>query len=226
MKQFIFLSLIIITVIILTPQIAHSSSLCPNFDDMLIHLPRNITLPARLPCTIDNPALLEAWIHIYYNDKIAISWDGNQVTGSILAQQIIEREIPIQWDTEGKCQGSSCSIRYCVADTCDYEDGNPGVDPIYISLALKGDLSKVILAVIHEMYHRLEPFGTVRSSLYEEFWAYYVEAQLSGGGLQNFTGTNPLNLEDLRFWFETNQPGNYTQLPNYPAEIEGMVNQH
>ena len=170
------------------------------------------------PTTIQDPSLIEAWNILNDNQENALDWDNHMITGHELAKYILERSIPVQFDTEGICQGSSCSVRYCAGDVCDFEDGNPGIDPIYISLKLKDDPERLVRALMHEIYHRMEPFGNVRDTLFEEFWAYAVEAQLSGSGGEIFLGCDPKNSEELVQWFEVYQAGSYAGFEIYPEE--------
>ena len=158
---------------------------------------------------IQDPQLVAAWESLDAIQTTALDWKNQSLTGHELAQFLLERSIPVQFDFDEKCHGSSCSIRYCAGTVCDFEDGNPGVDPIYISMKLKGDPDRLVRALAHEIYHRTEPFGNVRDTLFEEYWAYATESQIVKTEQEIFTGYDPRNPEDLARWFAVNQAGYY-----------------
>jgi len=172
-----------------------------------------------LQSLINDPQLAAAWESLNAIQTTALDWENRPLTGHELAQFILEASIPVQFDAEGKCRGSSCSIRYCAGNSCDFEDGNDGTDPIFISLKLKDDPTRLVRALAHEIYHRTEPFGSVRDTLFEEYWACAVEAQIVKSEEELFVGYDPRNPEDLARWFTVNQAGFYSGLDQYPEMV-------
>ncbi len=71
---------------------------------------------------------------------------------------------------------------YCSSDgDCSYEDGQPGIDPIYINPSIKeqgsGMIDRLASELAHEAFHRMRYFGNAKISQLEEYWAFYIGAQ-------------------------------------------------
>ncbi len=197
----------------------------PELTLMLNSFPKDLDIPAILPSTIHDPLLLEGWIRLYDHQEPVQLADGSTVVGRDLAQFLVDRSIPVVWDTNQMCSNGSCSVRYCEKDTCEYEDGLPGVDPIYITLEIQsmGDVQMNFLVgtLAHEIFHRTAPYGKVRDTLYEEFAAYYVGAQIGHAFRLNFEGYDSLNPTSLQSWFNDNGLMKaYAQFKLYPKSME------
>lgn len=180
-----------------------------------------------LPATIQDPLLLEAWTYLDNHQEPFCLWDGSNLSGHDLAQFVLNHHIPIVWDDENACGNSSCSIRYCDPKTeiCSYEDGNPGVRPIYIHPSLKKDMPDLTGTLAHEIYHCTAPFGPVHNTRFEEYCAFSVEAQITKAAWPRFGTYDPLIPEHLILWIKDNSHGMeaYLDLPEYPAIVAPFV---
>ncbi len=190
-------------------------------------LPSNLANPQVQPGTIQDALLLEAWQALYENDRIIPLWDGKTISGHALAQFVLDNAIPVVWDTENACDGDSCSLNYCTGEVCTHEDGKPGVDPIYISLffqTLQEDqMRRLVESLAHEIYHRMQPYGRVKDSQYEEFMAMFISARISGSTWQNFEGYDPRNPVCLGRWFNRHHLFSYLDLPAYPQSVAASL---
>jgi hypothetical protein len=185
----------------------------------------DLSIPAELPFTIQDPVLLEGWIRLYNHQEPIQLWDGNTLTGHELAQFLLDQSIPVMWDINHVCGTGSCSVRYCAGDTCNFEDGLPGFDPIYINLAIQSwedtRMSRLIGTLAHEIYHRTAPYGNVKDTLFEEFTAYTIGSQISQSDWLFFTGYDGLNPACLQRWFNDNGlMGGYEDFPLYPQSVD------
>lgn len=191
------------------------------------HLSPELIIPPNLPATIQDNLLLEAWIHLYNAGRPVPLWDGSTISGNALAQFVLDHAIPLVWDTGNVCHGDSCSVNYCTGDVCTHEGGQPGVAPIYISLYFKNlkedQMRRLVESLAHEIYHRMEPFGQVKDSEYEEFTAIYLSAQISGSTWQNFKGYDPRNPVCLKRWFNNHRLFSYLDLPVYPQSVAASL---
>ncbi|MGE5222702.1 MAG: hypothetical protein ACM3PY_09700 [Omnitrophica WOR_2 bacterium] len=181
-----------------------------------------------LPKTIQDPLLLDAWIHLNsYQEPIRL-WDGSSLSGHDLAQFVLDHHIPIVWDFEKFCGGGSCSRKFCLGDLCTYTGGRPRVAPIYIS-PLPQDrevikLDNLVGTLAHEIYHRTQPNGTVEDTLYEEYSAYYVGASMSKQGWMNSENYNPMQPACLELWFNDHHLQDvYKGLNAYPQSVVPIV---
>jgi hypothetical protein len=137
---------------------------------------------------IPDPMLLEAWTRLdQHHDPIQL-WDGRALTGHDLAQYLLEHAIPVVWDTEQVCNSGACSLLYCASEICAYEDR----EPIYVSPAEAKDMQNLVATLAHEIFHRTQPFGPAPSTQFEEYWAFFVGAQISGASWPTFDGYDPL----------------------------------
>ena len=104
------------------------------------------------------------------------------------------------------CGGSSCSRLYCAEGgaytsngVCAYDDGQPGIDPIYLNAGARdqkaGQTARMARELAHEAFHRLQPFGQVKITQFEEYWAFYLETQVVKASYPDFKGYDPPECE-------------------------------
>ena len=176
---------------------------------------------------IQDALLLEVWTQLYSLHEEVGLWDGSNISGRDLAQFVLDSAIPVVWDTECVCGGSSCSVRYFDGELWDFEDGQAGADPIYISPLLKdmaeGRLERLVDAMAHEIFHRTQPFGSGRDTQYEEFTAYYVGSHVAHTTSEVFTGYDGLNAASLGQWFIDNGLTAYSDLALYPQSVAALA---
>ncbi len=176
---------------------------------------------ARLSVIIQDPLLQQGWELLNRHTELVKLPDGRSLNGHTLAQFALENTIPVQWDKQNVCKGSSCSKKYCADGVCDFEDGLPGVDPIYLNFSIR-DLgeertSRIIESMAHEIFHRLQSFGLGKTTLYEEFNAYFLSARISGATWMDFESYDPLKSACLQRWFaDHNLLYGYTDIELYP----------
>ena len=195
-----------------------------NRSALLARLPPDMIVPpvlplADLPLGVQDPILLDAWIRVYQQQEPIQLWDSSTVTGRDLAQYLFDHNIPVVWDTGNVCSNSSCSIKHCHADGCVYDEGKPGVEPIYILPAYLTDPSGLVATLAHEIFHRTQPFGAVPTTRFEEYWAFVIAAHLSTTDALVFSGYDSLYPGDLTLWINENRIGAYLALPEYPASV-------
>src|SRR5688572_13134726 len=166
----------------------------------LSYLPPELVIPAALPDGLDDPTLIEAWIRLYNHNEPLELWDGTILTGRDLAQFLLDQAIPLVWDIQGRCHNASCSFQYCAGDTCTYEDGQPGVNAIYIFPAQAADMPTLVSTLAHESFHRMQLFGQVHDTRFEEFWACKVGAAFNAQSGFKFDGYDPLVSGYLLLW--------------------------
>lgn len=91
--------------------------------------------------------------------------------------------------------------------------------PIYLDPTLKTtSIQKIAGSLAHEIFHHTEPFGKVRSSLFEEYWAYKIGDSLSGGSWVPLVNGDEYKPTCLRQWFFNNIATTY-DVVEYPQEI-------
>jgi len=180
-------------------------------------------LPVLLPATITDPLLLSAWISIYQQRDVIQPGGSVAVSGRGLAQFVREQEIPVVWDADNVCRGGSCSVLHCGDERCTYADGRPGVAPIYIARGQGADLQSLTRTLAHEIFHRTQPFGPVRSTRYEEYWAFRVGVQIAQAEWPVFGQYDPLDPDHLNLWIRENRLDYYFQIPEYPAAVTAQV---
>ena len=187
----------------------------------LSYLPPELAIPAALPAGLDDPLLIEAWVRLYNHNEPLELWDGTTLTGRDLAQFLLDQAIPLVWDVQGRCRNASCSFQYCdpALETCRYDDGQPGVDAIYIFPAQAGDMPTLVSTLAHEGFHRMQLFGEVHDTRFEEFWACKVGAAFNAQSGFKFDGYDPLVSGYLLLWIRDNGLTPYYDLPNYPPSI-------
>ena len=184
----------------------------------LTHMQTNHPL---IPATISDKLLRDSWIYLYQQQDPIHLWDGNTITGRQLAQFIINESIPIVWDEKNICQNISCVFQYCVSGICTFDDGQPGTDPIYIDPSIKtrepGQEIIIARTIAHEIFHRMQYYGQVKVTLYEEFTAYYVSTMITKFTEIKFKGYDPLNLICLKRWFRDHNLTKYLIFDSYPV---------
>lgn len=193
-------------------------------------LPENNTVPDRLPTTIEDPHLLAAWVYLYNQNEPITIQDGATLTGRRLAEMVIERGIPVLWGSDAVCSGNSCSERFSCQDiACVASYTGEEIDPIYISQRFQDTqaftLARLAGSLAHELYHYTRPFGPVESSLYEEYYAFYVGTQVEKADWAVFTGYQPLKLACLMQWFRVHGRTEYFGIPAYPFTLTAQTDQ-
>jgi hypothetical protein len=181
-----------------------------------------------LPTTIQDPQLLQAWTTLNSLTETVQLPGGVTLTGHDLAQYIFEHNVPVVWDDENVCSGSSCSLRLCAGDTCSYGDVQSGIEPIHIRISLRANvenqMTDLVEVIAHETYHHMLPFGQVHDTLYEEYWAFEIGVQISKSGWITDTCTNPLQTNCLKGWFEEhNLMYAYSEFQAYPSSVADTV---
>ena len=188
-------------------------------------LPEDYEIPAKLPQTIEDPHILAAWIYLYNQTAPIIVHDGSSLTGRSLAETVLNQNIPVQWGSDEICNGNSCSKRFICEDAdCIENFQAEKVYPIYISQRYQ-DTTNITLArlagsLAHELYHHQLPFGPVDTSLYEEYWAYYVGAQIEQAKWAIFEGYNPNSSACLKAWFRSHGQTGYFGSDEYPSTLQ------
>jgi hypothetical protein len=234
MKKILTLSLMTITIatLIASAVVVQTSAAAQpqdtRRDAFQAALGAELVVPGMLPAEITDPILMEAWIRLYNEQDAVTVWNGKPLTGRDLAQFVLEQGIPVVFDTENICLGGSCSKRFCVKgqDICDYEDGQPGIDPIYIAPTAQPfgiGMQNLVSTLAHEIYHRTAPFGDVHDSLYEEYWAYFVGEKVSGATVIEFGAYDPLQAAHLTLWIKENRLDAYLGKPAYPAVVAAVL---
>ena len=191
-------------------------------------LPADVSVPAVLPAGIEDAMLLEAWVRLYNHTEPVALWDGSTLSGRVLAQFVVVSGLPVVWDTAGVCGGGSCSQHFCVTgkDVCDFEDGQPGIDPIYIKPMAQpfgAGMQDLVSTLAHEIYHRTQPFGAVHDTRFEEYWAYFVGEKVSGATVINFGAYDPMDAGHLNLWIKENRLDGYFNLAEYPAAVAAQI---
>lgn len=172
---------------------------------------------------VQDPLIQEGLNNLYSHQESIQLPNGGTITGKALAEFIVSNQIPVVWGSEDICGGGSCSIQYCRPDGhCSYEDGEPGIDPIYINPSIQnqsvGKLERLTQELAHEAFHRMQYFGEEHDSLFEEYWAFYVGAQSVQANWPNFEGVDPQDPKQLQRWFTVHGMMGYLYLPLYPGD--------
>jgi|GEM_PF-2909209 len=201
------------------PELKHAR---PAID--LSFLPSNLVIPPALPAGLEDPLLIEAWVRLYNHETPIELWDGTPITGRILAQALVDLAIPLVWDIEGYCGNASCSHQFCAGETCVYEDGQPGVDPIHINPLHAADMETLVVTLAHESFHRMMPFGPVHDSKFEDFWACKVSAAFDTRSGFTFDNYDPWMSGYQLLWIRDNGLTPYYSLPDYPPVIAAQLN--
>jgi hypothetical protein len=176
---------------------------------------------ANAPADIQDPLIQKAWDYLDTLEDPVMLWDGSTLTGKSLAQFLRASQIPVVWDEEGVCRGSSCSLQYCDSSgACGYEDGKPGIDLIYLNPGARdqkvGQIARVAAELAHEIFHRTQPFGEVKISQFEEYWAFNIQTQIVKSSWPDFKGYDPMDVNSLQQWFSMHMMAGYLKLDPYP----------
>jgi hypothetical protein len=174
---------------------------------------------------IQDADLLAGWNNLRSLKEPVALWNGGTITGEQLAQFLLDAQIPVVWGSDEICGGGSCSRQYCTMDgKCSFEDGKPGIDPIYINPSARdqktGKIARLVNELAHEIFHRTQPFGTGPDTQLEEFWAFYAGSKISGGNYPVFDGTDPFDPQQLQSWFANPIMRRYLKLEAYPNGID------
>ena len=187
-----------------------------------------LAAPDNQPASIQDPLLQEAWTRLNEHTEQVKLWDWRSLSGHDLAQFVVQNAIPIQWDTGNVCNGNSCSVRYRLDGIWGYDDGQPGVEPIYIDASViklvDGRMGLIIEFMAHEIYHRIQPYGMTSDSLYEEFSAYYISTHISGSSSANSEAYDPRKPGCLTRWFiDNNIMYGYVGMDLYPESVAASI---
>lgn len=184
-----------------------------------------ISESANTTVDIQDPLIQKAWDYLDTLEEPVMLWDGSTLTGKSLAQFLRASQIPVVWDDEGACRGSSCSQQFCDSNgACGYEDGKPGVAPIYLNPGARdqkvGQTARIAAEMAHEIFHRRQPFGGVKISQFEEYWAFNTQTQIFKASWPDFKGYDPMDANSLQQWFSMHMMAGYLKLDPYPQGFE------
>jgi hypothetical protein len=235
MKKIIILTNLIITIILAACSPDKISSISENDiyelplnDPYMTLLPAEYEIPADMPTTIEDPHLLAAWVFLYNQTEPITIHDGRTIIGRDLALRVIELGILVRWGSEEECGGNSCARRFACHDMDCIENYQPEkIYPIYLSQRYQ-DTKNVTLArlagsLAHELYHHTLPFGPVSTNLYEEYWAYYIGAQVEKARWAIFDRYNPNSTACLMAWFRVHGQTGYFGSDVYPMTLDTPV---
>jgi hypothetical protein len=191
-------------------------------------LPSDTEVPAKLPKNITDPMLLAAWVFLYnQTDAIAIH-DHIVVSGRSLAEYALKINIEVLWGSDEICNGNSCSLRpRCPDAACVADYKRNKYNPLYISQRYNETTPEMLVklagSLAHELYHYQWPFGPVETTLYEEYWAYYIGSQIRQDGWGDFSSYNPYNAACLKNWFTDRGVKGYYTVQVYPFTLKTPV---
>jgi hypothetical protein len=173
---------------------------------------------------IQDPYIIDGLNYLSSQNDLIRLPNGDSLSGTALVQFIIASHIPVVWGSDEICGGGSCSLMYCSAGGgCSYEDGQPGIDPIYLNPSIKsqsvGMTQRLANELAHEAFHRMRYFGSVKISQYEEYWAFYVGSQVVNADWPKFNGIDPKYPQQLASWFTMHAMPGYLSLPPYPGSV-------
>ena len=78
--------------------------------------------------------------------------------------------------------------------------------------------------IAHEIFHRMQPYGKIKITQFEEFSAIYLAAKISGVSNITVNGNyNPLNPKSLRQWLIDTGAYSYFDLNPYPKSVKALV---
>jgi len=182
------------------------------------YLPEGIEFPALLPTMITDPQLLAAWVYLFNQSDLITVWDQNSWTGQQLAQFLLDKDIPVSWSTPDVCT-YSCTKRPS-SETDDFSQKNK----IYMDPTLKGDSIQNIASTLgHEAYHASEPFGKVKDTLFEEYWAFKVGSAISGESWGPLVEGDEYKPVCLHKWFGSKGFVASYEMPEYPQQISSQI---
>lgn len=169
-------------------------------------LPDGMHVPDHFPAQIQDPLLLTAWVFLYNQSELIEIHAGERTSGREMAEYADEDNVPVQWGSEEICRGNSCSLRtICEDEGCVARYRSKETAIIYLSLryheASVDMLPNLAGSLAHELYHHQLPFGPVKTSLYEEYWAYKIGGTISKAAWASFEGYDPQDRASLEMWF-------------------------
>ena len=176
-----------------------------------MQLPDDIVVPVTLPTSIQDPTLLEGWIRLNNRRQKCELWGGYFITSQMLAQHVIDHAVVIAWNTS------------TIFPDSWVDRDNTGT--IYINPAFQEktatQMDYLVSEIAHEIYHDLTPFNQKADTLYEEYWAFYVGACVSGLSTVTIKLYNPLSSASLTQWFIISRHSSY--LDKYDMYPENVV---
>jgi hypothetical protein len=191
-------------------------------------LPQDTEIPARLPAKITDPFLLAAWVVLYnQTDPITIH-DQITLSGRSLAEIVLAKNVEILWSSNEICNGNSCSLRpTCKDAACVVSYKRTKLNPVYISLRYNEETPEMLVklagSLAHELYHYQWPFGPIETTLFEEYWAYYIGSQIRQDHWGEFNSYNPYNAACLKSWFADMAVQGYYTAQAYPFTLKADV---
>jgi len=200
-------------------QPSSAAGLSKEYVDLL---PAGYTIPDTLPANIHDPLLLTGWVYLYNQQKPLQTWNGQPLSGRMLAQYALDQQVIIEWNTINDCSGGSCSERPHAEDI-----GN--LHPILIRTGLqeqgRAKINELAGTLAHEIFHHMLPFGNVPDTLFEEFWGYSTGAQISGSYWMDSAEYNTQNGACLRLWFQDKKLDYYNGLKTYPQVVSAAADE-
>lgn len=180
----------------------------------VMQLPVEISFTEILPATIRDPLLQAAWTKLYHSTQACPLWDGYTLTGQMLAQYVVDHAVIVAWNSNPAYLGSWVDR---------FHSGN-----IYLNPGLQKksprQMTYLVSDLAHEIFHHSLPFNQVEDTLYEEYWAFYVGACVSGQSMRGFKNIRPLSSASLAGWFQANRRGNYLgEFNPYPANVAALT---
>jgi hypothetical protein len=226
MKKLIFLlSLILVVIFLITSQPATAvaqlagsfqTTDAPLSQEYFNLLPAGYTIPKTLPSNIHDPLLLTGWIYIYNQTHPIRTWNGETLTGRMMAQYVLNEQVTIQWNTINECSGYSCTKRPSAREACN-------ASPILIALSLQSQgsvkINQLVGAMAHEIYHHMLPFGNILDTMFEEYWAYSTGEQISMVYWMNTANYDPMKSACLKQWFQVKKIDYYDGFDAYPQGV-------
>ena len=191
-------------------------------------LPAEMVVPEELPSKINDPLLLAAWVILYNQVEPIEIHNGETINGRQIAEYALDNNVPVLWGSDEICRGNSCSYRtMCQDQRCVDKYKSKKASTLYMSLryheASAEMLRNLAGSMGHELYHHQLPFGPVRTSLYEEYWAYKIGGAISKADWATFDGYEPLKESSLVQWFTDHNWQGYTDRDVYPFTLNVQV---
>jgi len=181
-----------------------------------------------LTSLIEDEKLREVWFYLYQKTEMFPFSKNMELCGRDLAMYVIENRIPIILSDHPPCSGVGCSRISCWGEVCKYEN-KTGIKPIYFrSFGNSPDNSEFAFLVdtmAHEIFHRMQLFGQVDVTQFEEFLAFFVGTRVSGSIWGEFEDYDPLQPACLRRWFREHKLDFYLTLEAYPPLVIETLNE-
>jgi hypothetical protein len=192
-------------------------------------LPEGMPIPDRLPRKIEDPFLLSAWIYLYNQTEPIQVQDNIVLSGRSLAEYLLKNNLEVSWGSDEICNGNSCSRRpACLAADCvEYYTRRRKMNPIYIAQRYRQESPEMLVvlagSLAHEAYHHHWYFGPLDTTLFEEYWAYKVGAQIRQDGWGAFDHYDPTNASCLQAWHKDQGVQGYYTVEPYPFTLETAI---